>query len=162
MGVTGVSKDLDALTMTVTAEYDVDVARAWQLWADPRQLERWWGPPTYPATVEQHDLRPGGVVTYVMTGPEGDRHHGWWRVLEVDAPSLLLVEDGFGDDPSHPQEGMPATVMRVTLADRAGGGVVMTMVSTFPSLESLEQLVQMGMEEGLTLAMGQIDGILAA
>ncbi len=160
MSVTGVHKDLEALTMTVTAEYDVPVDRGWRLWADPRQLERWWGPPTYPATVEQHDLRAGGVVTYYMTGPEGDVHRGWWRVLEVEAPRLLVVEDGFGDDPTHAVEGMPSMVMRVTLAERVGGGVVMTMVSEFPSLESLEQLLQMGVEEGLLAAMGQIEALL--
>jgi uncharacterized protein YndB with AHSA1/START domain len=64
MSVTSVRKDTEQLTMTVTAEYDVTADRAWQLWADPRQLERWWGPPTYPATVEKHDLTPGGQVSY--------------------------------------------------------------------------------------------------
>ena len=56
MSVTSVHKDPETMTMTVTAEYDAPVARVWQLWADPRQLERWWGPPTYPATVVDHDL----------------------------------------------------------------------------------------------------------
>ena len=31
-------KDLEALMMTVTAEYDVTADRAWQLFADPRQF----------------------------------------------------------------------------------------------------------------------------
>ena len=60
MTVTGVHEGPRALTMTVTAEFDAPVERVWQLWADPRQLERWWGPPTYPATVVEHDLAPGG------------------------------------------------------------------------------------------------------
>ena len=162
MSVISVAKDLDALTLTVTAEYGVSVERAWELWADPRQLERWWGPPTFPATFERHDLTPGGVVTYFMTGPDGSTHHGWWRVTEVVAPHVLSVEDGFGDDPEQAVEGLPVTSMRVTLAERDGGGVTMTMVSTFPSLEALDQMVAMGMEEGLTLAIGQIDAILAA
>ena len=63
MTVTAVTKDLNELTMTVDAEFDVPVDRAWQLWGDPRQLERWWGPPTHPATMVQHDLTSGGTVT---------------------------------------------------------------------------------------------------
>ena len=43
MSVTAVVKDPELLTMTVTAEYDVTAERAWELWGDPRQLERWWG-----------------------------------------------------------------------------------------------------------------------
>jgi hypothetical protein len=71
MTVTDVRKDPAALTMTVASEWDAPIARVWQLWADPRKLERWWGPPTYPATVVEHDLRPGGKVSYFMTSPRG-------------------------------------------------------------------------------------------
>ena len=44
MSVTSVEKDPESLTMTVTADLDATVERAWQLWADPRQFEQWWGP----------------------------------------------------------------------------------------------------------------------
>jgi uncharacterized protein YndB with AHSA1/START domain len=161
MTVMDVDKDLDGLTMTVTAEYDVSAERAWQLWADPRQLERWWGPPTYPATVERHELRPGGRVTYYMTGPDGQRYPGWWEVLEAVPPRHLVLKDGFADADGNPNPDMPTTIMRLLIEDRDAGGVRMTMVSTFPSLEALEQLLDMGMQEGLMAAMGQIDAILA-
>jgi uncharacterized protein YndB with AHSA1/START domain len=160
MSVTSVLKDPERLTMTVTAEYDVSVERAWLLWDDPRQLERWWGPPTYPATVVEHDLTPGGTVAYFMTGPGGDQSRGLWRVVEVEPPHRLVVEDLFADDYGQPMAGMPMTIMRVRLDDRPGGGVMVTIESTFESLEALEQLLAMGMEEGLREAMGQIDDIL--
>ena len=55
----------------------IDETRVWQLWADPRLLERWWGPPGFPATFEHHDLTPGGTITYFMSGPDGgDRFDG--------------------------------------------------------------------------------------
>src|SRR5919106_4390133 len=97
MPITRVDKDLDARMMTVVAEYDAPVERVWQLYADPRQLERFWGPPTWPATVVDHDLTPGGRVSYFMTGPEGDRHRGWWRGESVDPPASLEFVDGFAD-----------------------------------------------------------------
>ncbi len=156
-----VRKDPDTLTMTITAELDVPVERAWQLWADPRQLERWWGPPTYPATVVHHDLRPGGRVDYFMTGPEGDKAPGWWEILAVEAPHRLELMDGFANEDGTPNESLPTTTMVMTLAERDGGGTLMALVSRFPSLEAMEQLVAMGLEEGITAALGQIDGILA-
>lgn len=162
MTVTAVTKDLNELTMTVDAEFDVPVDRAWQLWGDPRQLERWWGPPTHPATMVQHDLTSGGTVTYYMTGPEGERFHGWWRVTQADAPRLLVVEDGFADENGQPNPDLPVTIMRVSLDDRPGGGTSVTITSTFASLEAMEQLISMGMEEGLRQAMAQMDAILAA
>ena len=163
MSVTSIDKDLDQLTMTVTGEYDVTAERAWQLWADPRQLERWWGPPTYPATVEEHDLRRRRAGQ-LLHDRAGGRHPArlLGRAEQVEAPRLLVVKDGFADEDGTPLDGMGVTAMQVDIVDRPGGGVVMTLTSTFSSLESLEQMVEMGMEEGLRQAMGQIDGLLAA
>ena len=161
MPVTRVEKDPAALTMSITAEYDTPMERCWQLWADPRRLERWWGPPEYPATFVDHQLEAGGFVSYFMTGPDGDKAHGWWRVLAVDAPRRLEFEDGFGDDPGNAGD-LPLTRVRVTLAARAEGGTRMTIESTFPSTEAMEQLLSMGMDEGMAAAMGQIDAILAS
>ena len=77
MTVTSVDRDVQRRTLTIAARYSAPVERVWQVWADPRQLERWWGPPTYPATVLDHDLTPGGTVTYYMTSPEGEKFAGY-------------------------------------------------------------------------------------
>jgi uncharacterized protein YndB with AHSA1/START domain len=148
--------------MTVTAVFDATPARVWELWENPRQLEGWWGPPAYPATVVEHNLTPGAMVTYFMTGPEGDQHHGWWRVLTVEAPHVLEVEDGFADSDGNPMTDMPTTIARVTVTQlEDGGGTQMTITTTFPSLGALEQMVEMGMEEGVKSAIGQIEGLLS-
>jgi uncharacterized protein YndB with AHSA1/START domain len=161
MTVTAVRKDPNALTMTVDAEFDASPERVWELWADPRQLERWWGPPTYPATFTQHDLAPGSRVEYHMTGPEGDQPKGYWDILEADAPQRLVVRDGFRNDDGTPNEALPRNEFRVTIAEANENRTRMTIESRFPSREAMEQLLAMGMEEGLTQAVGQIDAILA-
>lgn len=95
-----------------------------------------------------------------MTGPDGDKHHGWWRILTLQAPHLLEFEDGFADDSGVPNPDMPTVTMRVVLSQE-GGVTQMVTTSTFPSLEAMQQLADMGMEEGLRAAMGQMDEILA-
>ncbi|HEY7737846.1 MAG TPA: SRPBCC domain-containing protein [Candidatus Limnocylindria bacterium] len=161
MTVTAVRKDLDAKTMTITAEFDASPERVWQLWADPRQLERWWGPPTYPATFTRHDLAPGSRVEYHMTGPEGDQPHGYWDILEADAPRSLVFNDGFANDDGTPNPDFPVSNARLTIEPLGDGRSRMTLESFFASTEALEQVLAMGMEEGLTEAVGQIDAILA-
>ena len=161
MTVTSIHKYPETLTMTITAELDAGVERAWQLWADPRQLERWWGPPTYPATFVDHDLATGGRATYFMTGPDGNKSHGWWQVLATEPPHRLEFKDGFANDSGAPNDAMPTMTVVVTLTDRDGGGTVMAIETRFPSLEAMEQLVSMGMEEGMAAALAQIDEILA-
>jgi uncharacterized protein YndB with AHSA1/START domain len=161
MTVTAVRKDADALTMTLEAEFDAAAERVWQLWADPRQLERWWGPPTYPATFTKHDLRPGGRVEYHMTGPEGDQPKGYWEIDEADAPRSIVFRDGFANDDGSPNTDMPVNTVRVSIEETAGSRTRMSIESIFPSTEAMEQVLAMGMEEGLTQAVGQIDAILA-
>ena len=161
MTVTAVEKNPEALTMTITAEFDARPERVWQLWADPRQLERWWGPPTYPATVTAHELLPGGRVEYHMTGPAGDQPRAFWVIDEAEPPHRLVFHDRFANDDGTPNEEFPTTEARVTIQSIGEGRTRMSIESLFPSTEAMEQVLAMGMEEGLTLAVGQIEAILA-
>ena len=161
MTVTAVRKDPEALTMTLDAEFDASPERVWQLWADPRQLERWWGPPTYPATFTKHDLTPGSRVEYHMTGPEGDQPKGYWDVLETDPPRSLVVRDGFANEDGTPNPDFPVGEMRVRIEEIGDGRSRMSIENLFPSTEAMEQLLAMGQEQGMIEALGQIDAILA-
>jgi uncharacterized protein YndB with AHSA1/START domain/pimeloyl-ACP methyl ester carboxylesterase len=161
MTVTTVRKDPQALTMSIDAEFDASPERVWRLWADPRQLERWWGPPTYPATFTSHDLAPGGRVEYHMTGPEGDQPRGFWEIVEVNPPRSLVFRDGFANDDGSPNTDLPLTTARVSIEELGGGRTRMTIESVFPSTQAMEQVLAMGAEEGLKQAVGQIDAILA-
>ncbi|WP_306436953.1 SRPBCC family protein [Rhodococcus sp. 06-235-1A] len=146
--------------MTMVAEFDAKVERVWQIWADPRQLERWWGPPTWPATFVSHDFVPGGKASYYMSGPDGEKAAGWWIFTDISAPTTLSFDDGFADDSGNPSSTMPVTHAVASLED-VDGRTRMTIRSRFDSLAQLEELVAMGMEEGMGLALGQIDAILA-
>jgi uncharacterized protein YndB with AHSA1/START domain len=161
MTVTAVRKDPKMLTLTLDAEFDASPERVWQLWADPRQLERWWGPPTYPATVDSHDLRPGGRVEYHMTGPEGDEPRGYWEIVEANEPRSLVFRDGFANEDGTPNPELPVTSAKVTIVEIGGGKTRMRIESGFPSVEAMEQLMALGVDEGVTQAVGQIDAILA-
>jgi len=161
MSVTSVDTDYDNLTTTLVADFDAPIDEVWQLWADPRKLERWWGPPTYPATFEKHDLSPGGEVNYFMTGPEGDQARGWWRVTSVDPPTSLQFTDGFATADGTPNEAMPVITVDVSLSER-DGGTRMEIRSTYESREELDKLIEMGMLEGLQQSVGQMDALLAA
>lgn len=107
MPVTGVDKDTDTLTMTITAAFDAEAERVWELWADPRQLEAWWSPPTHSSTFVEHELTPGARTSYFMTGPDGEKHHGWWRIEEVEPPHRLRFKDDDVDDQGNPNGRRP-------------------------------------------------------
>ena len=160
MPVTDVRQDLDNLTLTLTAEFAAPVERVWQVYADPRQLEKVWGPPTYPATFVDHDLRPGGRVTYYMTSPEGEKFAGYWQITAVDEPRSFSFDDGFADQDFNPNPALPVShnVYSFTAHD---GGTRATYMGTYESAEALQKVLDMGMVEGATAAIAQIDDLLA-
>src|SRR5215208_1740509 len=159
MTVISVEKDVDSVSLLLVAEFDAPIERVWQLWADPRQLERWWGPPTHPATVEQHDLAAGGEVTFVMTGPGGERSRGWWRVTSVDPPRSLEFTDGFANEDGTPNTETPTIAVQVQLTEK-DGGTRMELRFSFDSREAMEVVERWGTFEVLPQSVGQMDALL--
>jgi uncharacterized protein YndB with AHSA1/START domain len=160
MPITSITKNPESLTMTVVADFPVPLERLWNAYADPRQLERFWGPPTYPATFTRHDMYAGGRSEYLMIGPEGDVSRGYWEYLDVKPLQSFEVLDGFANPDGSANQGMPSMRMVFSFSETGAGSRVSTS-TYFNSVEELDHLVAMGMEEGMTAAMGQMDEVLA-
>ncbi|MHC6175111.1 SRPBCC family protein [Glutamicibacter endophyticus] len=160
MPVTAVTKDPETLTLSITADFSVPVARLWDAYLDARQIEKFWGPPGYPATFLRHDGVVGGVSRYYMTGPDGEEFHGRWDWTEVAEHKFFEVRDSFADSTGTTNDELPST--RVVFGfDPTDAGSRVTVTNHFDSVQDLEQLVAMGMEEGINQAMGQIESVLA-
>ncbi|MFT3876175.1 MAG: SRPBCC domain-containing protein [Propioniciclava sp.] len=160
MPVTHVTHDLDSRTLTIVADFAAPVERVWQVYADAAQLAQVWGPPTYPATFVRHELTPGGEMHYFMTSPEGERFYGLWRVLTVDEPHQFTFEDAFADENFAVAETLPVSHNTYAFAEHEGGTRA-TYTGVYPSAEALQQVLEMGMVEGATLSLNQIDALLA-
>ena len=96
-----------------------------------------------------------------MTTPQGEQPRGYWVVQEVEPPHRLVFHDGFANDDGSPNTDLPLGIERVTIASVGEGRTRMSIESVFPTAEAMEQVLAMGMEEGLKEAVGQIDAILA-
>jgi uncharacterized protein YndB with AHSA1/START domain len=154
MSIVSVEKDPDDLSLTIVAEFDAPIERVWELWADPRKLERWWGPPTHPSTFERHQLAPGGEVSYFMTAPDGKRSYGWWRVESVEPPTSLEFTDGFA------HEDTPITTVQVRLAEQSAG-TRMHLSFRFESPQHMENLERWGAFDVFPVSVGQMDALLS-
>ncbi|OYO25366.1 polyketide cyclase [Enemella dayhoffiae] len=160
MPVTDVRHDLDQRTLTITADFAAPVDRLWQVYADPRQLERIWGPPECPATFVKHELTPGGVMHYFMTDQSGQRYHGYWRITEVDQPRSFSFVDGFANEDFSADENLPESSNTFTFTEH-DGGTQLVAVSSYQTAEALQQVLEMGVVEGASAAVNQIDALVA-
>jgi uncharacterized protein YndB with AHSA1/START domain len=155
MPLTSVTKDAATLTLTVVGDYSVPQQRLWDAFADPRQLERFWGPPAWPATFTRHDLQVGGRAEYFLSGENGEKWSGSWRFTAVNPISSFEACDG---EDNAEDENMPSA-MTFTF-DTTPTGSRLTIVTRFSSVEAMELTIP-GMEEGLRAAMPQLDAVLA-
>ena len=155
MPLTSVTKDAVKLTLTMVGDYPVPQQRLWDAFADPRQLERFWGPPTWPATFTRHEMKVGGRAEYFLTLPEGKTWSGSWKFTAVNPISSFEAHDG---EDNAEDENMPSS-MKFTFETTPTGSRVIG-VTQFSSIEAMEQTA-MGMEEGLRAAMPQLDAVLA-
>jgi uncharacterized protein YndB with AHSA1/START domain len=159
--VTGVHKDPQRLSMTIEAEFDASPERVWQLWADPRQLERWWGPPGYSATVTRHELKRGSHVVYQMTGPRATGTtaigRSWRPRRSIDSSSATGSRTRTGSRNTD----MPPATTRVTIEEVGVGRTRMSIESSYPSVEAIEWVLGTGTDVARMQAVGQVDTILA-
>ena len=160
MTVISTTKDPDALTLTLVAQFDASPDRVWEVWEDARKLERWWGPPTFTATFTRHEFTVGGESRYFMTGPEGETPRGWWRIDAIDKPRRLEFANGLAGEDGEPMPGVEPMAGHVTFV-AADGGTRMTTITRFIDVEQMQKMLAMGMEEGMTQAIGQIDALLS-
>lgn len=161
MPVLDVTTDPDTLTLTITAQFAAPVERIWELYSDPRQLERVWGPPSYPATFVEHELVVGSQSTYFMTSPEREKFHGLWTLTEVDEPRSFSFDDAFADENFTANQDLPISTSTY-LFESVDDGTRATFTSRFESAKALQQVLDMGVEEGSILAINQIDAFLAS
>ncbi|MGH2842619.1 MAG: SRPBCC family protein [Solirubrobacteraceae bacterium] len=160
MTVISTEKDAEKLTLTIVAEFAADPERVWGVWEDPRQLERWWGPPTFPATFTRHEfLTVGGQSRYHMTGPHGETSRGWWRIDAIDKPHRIEFANGLAGEDGEPVPDLQPMNGHVTF-EPIGTGTRMTAITNFTDTEQMHKMLAMGMQEGMTEAVGQIDELL--
>ncbi len=160
MPVTNFTIDKKARSIVLAAEFAAPVERVWQIYAVSHQLEQIWGPPEVRSTITVFEFFPGGRVLYSMTDPEGQQHHGAWRIREVEPPTRLTFDDYFTGSDAIPTPRMPICHCEFTFASTTTGTQAVYSMF-FDSKADLETVVGMGVEEGFTQAANQIDGFLS-
>ena len=163
MPVTSITKDPEALTITVVADFAATVERLWDAYVDPRQIERFWGPPDLPAQFLRHDATTGGRSVYRLAVPDGEHVTCYWDWVSVDPHRSFEVRDGdpeggTDDRPGRPGEGIDSMLF---VFEATATGSRLTTTTRFESAEGMATMLRTGMEEGAEAAMGQIDGVLA-
>lgn len=167
MAKVNVTKDLENKTLIIEAVVDGVKDKVWKAYADQQWFEKWWGPEGWQTTAKEFDFRPGGRVHYDMhcvdtTQGEWYDQHSWgvMTISEIDEGNRIVFEDAFSDETGAVNAELPTMQSSVELYDEGGQTRIVTK-TVADTVEQLEEIIKMGVEEGWTSQLVKLDALLA-
>ncbi len=157
-----VTVNKEAKQLVMERVFDAPRELVWEAWTTPELLEKWWGPKNWNTKITELNLSPGGKWKYCMYQQGGEK---WVSCAvatfkEVVAPEKMIYTDQFSDEQFNLTPGMPTLDIVNNFEDR-GDTTKLVSVSTFASLEELEKVVEMGVEQGFSEQLERLDSLLA-
>lgn len=151
----------EALDLYMDRIVDVPRDLVWKAWTDPELLKQWFTPKPWRTTDCEIDLRPGGIFSTTMKGPEGEEFTGAGCYLEVVEGKKLVwttaLGPGYRPQPgwSSDQEGMFYFTAVITLEDHEGGTKYRALV-IHSDEEGKQKHETMGFHNGWGAAFDQL------
>jgi uncharacterized protein YndB with AHSA1/START domain len=154
-------------TLTLERTFDAPRELVFSMWADGEKLKEWWIPgPGWTLEVSKMDFRVGGKWHYMMKGPDDGSEYanmeswGIMTYLEIEPPAKIVWEDAFSDVSGAVTNEFPGSTSILELFEENGKTRIVN-TSTWENEAALEQVIQMGMIEGVTATFDNLDMALA-
>jgi uncharacterized protein YndB with AHSA1/START domain len=144
----------------VEREFAAPLARVWAAWTEKEILDRWWAPKPWKAETKVMDFKVGGHWLYAMVGPDGTEH--WCR---ADYKSIIPLKsytglDAFCDNNGNINQEFPRSEWTNEFKENGKSTIVYVEIK-YQNLADLEKIIEMGMKEGFTAALENLDEIFS-
>ncbi|RXK62363.1 SRPBCC domain-containing protein [Lacibacter luteus] len=156
---TNVTKDFQAKSIVVSREFDAPVADVWRAFTESKLLDQWWGPSPWRAETKKQDFTPGGFWLYAMVGPEDQRHWARMDYLSITHHKGFEIEDSFCDENGTINPELPVSKGHNVFKETATGTTV-EFKMIYPTEQSLQTIVEMGFEQGISICFDQLEVLL--
>lgn len=141
--------------MVITRVINAPRELVFKAWTDPEHVAQWWGPNGFTNTIQEMDVRPGGVWRFIMHGPDGVDYQNKAVYIEIVKPERLVYTLGTDDD-NDPGK----FEVTVTLAAQ-GSRTKVTMRALFPSKAEYEKTKEYGAVEGGNQTLERLEAYVA-
>jgi len=157
---TEIRKDSVNKKLHVTRQFQAPKEMVWKAWTTAELLDQWWAPRPYETVTKSLDFKEGGFWLYHMLSPEGDKH--WCRLdyLTIVPQDYYTAIDAFCDEEGTPNTGIPQMTWKNTFTSENNETKVTVEIS-FEREEDMEKIIEMGMKEGFSAALENLDELLA-
>lgn len=157
----------DKKTLIVERHFQAEKSKVWQAYTDPALLAQWWGPKGWETEIRHMDFTVGGYWHYCMRcvdKAQGDffgmESWGKGTYTAISPEDTFSCDDEFCDEQGVAVPGMPLAHMTVEL-EALAESTRLTSTTRYDTPEALAQVLEMGMEEGLTQTLDNLESLLA-
>jgi uncharacterized protein YndB with AHSA1/START domain len=148
-------------TLTVKREFDAGRQLVWDCHTKSELLDKWFAPKPLTTKTKSMDFSEGGHWHYAMIEPTGTEYWGLMSYQKIKPIERYEGLDAFSNEKGEINPDLPRAHWNVSFEDRGTRTLVHT-IATYNSLDDLEKVIQMGMQEGLTSTMERLDDLLEA
>ena len=153
------TKDTTAATMYVRKIYATDAPTVWNYFTNPVLLDLWWAPQPWKCQTLKMDFREGGIWNYAMIGPENEKHFAGTKYHEITPNRSFDMTDFFTDEKDEILKDLPSQKWLLGFTG-VEEGTKLTCNIHFKNIAEMEQILEMGFEEGFKKALNQLEEIL--
>jgi uncharacterized protein YndB with AHSA1/START domain len=151
--------DKEKNTITIKRQFAAKRQLVWDCYTKSEFLDRWFAPRPLTTKTKFMDFSEGGHWHYAMVEPNGQEYWGRMDFQTIQPIDSYTSLDGFCDNTGALNPELPRSKWRVAFSDVATNTLVETLVS-YTSPEALQQVIQMGLKEGLTSTLERLDELL--
>lgn len=154
------SVDKENRTVNVKRAFAAHVDLVWDAYTKPEILDQWWAPKPWVSQTKSMSFTVGGRRLYAMVGPEGEEHWALADYTSITPKTNFKHLDAFCDAEGNISDAMPRSNWDLNFIAQ-GDTTLVAITITHEKLADLEQLIEMGFKEGFTMALDNLDEILA-
>ncbi len=168
MGQMTITKKPELNQLVLERTFDAPVARVFGAFTNAEALEKWWGPRGWETETKELTVEPGGRWHYGMKCIDkaqadwyGQTSWGLSIYESIDEPNGFVYIDYFCDEAGVVNESMPKTRSEMFF-ETVSEGTKLTSVVTCESPAAYDQLVNMGMLEGVSETWDRLEEFVEA
>ncbi len=152
--------DKQTNTIIIKREFAADRSTVWDCYTKSEILDQWWMPHPYKSVTKSMNFSEGGSWHYAAIGPKGDEHWSITTYVKIIPLQMFISNDAFGDANGNINLELPQSTWTMNFSDHEKNTLVHGILQ-FPDFTQLQQTIDMGFKEGLTMAMENLDKLLA-
>lgn len=152
--------DKENNSLIIKREFAAPLDIVWDAYTRSEWLDKWWAPKPWKTRTKSQDFRPGGQWIYAMVGPEGEEHWCINNYQTINPKKSFTGVDAFSDEEGNINTEFPSAQWENNFSKQSDNLTLVTIHVSYESLKDLETILQMGMKEGLTMAMTNLDALL--